>query len=159
MPYGPRWRMHRKLFNDFISASTVKDHDINLAKVVSDFLVNLHRKPDGFREHIHLCVVCSLVMLTHLTLNATSRLTGSLALSISYGIHTDTMDNEFIRMYEEMWEGARQALIPGTFLVDVIPFRRPDLLSMDFRRAITCHSQVSTSMVPWCAIPRICKQS
>ena len=132
--------MHRKLLNDFISASTVKDHDINLAKVVSDFLVNLHRKPEMFREHIHLCVVDSLVMPTQLSPNATSRLTGSLALSISYGIQADTMDNEFIRMYEEMWEGARRALVPGAFLIDVLPFRRPDLLSVGLRKTITCHS-------------------
>lgn len=159
MPYGPRWRVHRKLFNDFISASTVKDHDVNQAKVVSDFLVNLHRKPETFREHIHLSVVYSLTMATRLTLNATFRLTGSLALSIAYGIRADTLDNEFLRMYEEMLGAAREALVPGTFIVDVLPLRKPDHLSMDFCRAVSCHSQVFTFMVPWCAIPRDCSQN
>ena len=56
MPYGPRWRTHRKLFNDFISVSTVKDYDAHLIKVVSKLLVNLHRKPDDFAEHLDLCV-------------------------------------------------------------------------------------------------------
>ena len=54
MPYGPRWRVHRKLFNDFISPSTTKDYDVNQDKVVSYLLVNLHQKPEMFREHIHL---------------------------------------------------------------------------------------------------------
>ena len=61
-----------------------------------------------------------------LTSNATSRLTGSLALSIAYGIRADTPDNEFICMYEEALEAAREALVPGTFLVDVLPLREPD---------------------------------
>ncbi|KAF9783497.1 cytochrome P450 [Thelephora terrestris] len=105
MPYGPRWRMHRKLFNDFISASTAKDHDVNQAKVVSDLLINLHREPETFREHINL-------------------LTGSLALSIAYGIRADTPHNEFILMYEKMLKTAQEGLVPGTFLVDMFPFLR-----------------------------------
>ena len=135
MPYGPRWRTHRKLFNDFISLSTAKDHDVNQVKVVSDLLVNLHRKPEEFKEHIRLYVVYPPAMLTRLTSGAASRLTGSLALSIAYGIRADTLDNEFICMYEEMFEGARKATVPGSFLVDVLPFRAPNPLSLDRGRA------------------------
>ncbi|KAF9783495.1 cytochrome P450 [Thelephora terrestris] len=102
MPYGPRWRMHRKLLNEFVSPSTSKDHDVNQVKVVSDFIINLHRKPESFREHIHL-------------------LTSSLALSIAYGIRADSLDNEIVRAYEEMLGAARKALIPGSFFVDVLP--------------------------------------
>jgi len=54
MPYGPRWRIHRKLLHDFINTSTIKDYDGNQVKAVSNFLVNLRRKPEAFREHIHL---------------------------------------------------------------------------------------------------------
>ena len=133
MPYGPRWRTHRKLFNDFISPSTTKDYDVNQVKVVSDLLGNLHRKPEMFREHIHLCVIHPLAMLSCLIPSATSRLTGSLALSIAYGIRADALDNEFIRAFEELWEPARKALIPGTFLVDIIPPRVPYPLRMDVR--------------------------
>ena len=159
MPYGPRWRTHRKLFNDFISVSTVKNHDVKQVKVVSDLLINLHRKPEMFREHIHLCVIHPLAMLTRLIPSATSRLAGSLALSIAYGIWAGTLDNEFICMFEEMWEPARKAVVPGTFLVDIIPLRGSYPSCMDFGREITCRSQVSTFMVPWCAVPRAREQS
>ena len=60
MPYGPRWRTHRKLFNDFVSVSTVKNYDAYIIKVVSKLLVNLHRKPDDFAEHIDLYALHSL---------------------------------------------------------------------------------------------------
>ena len=159
MPYGSRWRTHRKLFNDFISASTVKDHDVNQVKVVSDLLINLHRKPGMFRKHIHLCVVYPLAMLIRLIQSATSRLTRSLALSIAYGIRAGTLNNEFIRMFDEMWEPARKAVVPGAFLVDIIPLRGHYPLRMDFGREMTCRSQVSTFMVPWCAVSRDREQS
>ena len=129
--------MHRKLFTDFIGPSTLKDHDVNLVRVVSNFLVNLHRQPETFREHIHLYVVHTLAMLTRPTPTTTYRLTGSLALSIAYGIRADTPDNEFVRMYEEVLAVAREALLPGAFLVDVFPPRGPDSLSMDCGSART----------------------
>lgn len=103
MPYGPRWRVHRKLFHDFINISTVKDHDVNQIKVVSNFLINLHKRPEAFSEHIEL-------------------LTGSFALSIAYGIQADTPDNEFLRAYKDMLEGVTEATVPGAFLVDILPF-------------------------------------
>ena len=53
MRYGPRWRMHRKLFNEFFNASTANRYDVNQVRAVSDFLVYLHGRPKGFREHIH----------------------------------------------------------------------------------------------------------
>ena len=54
MHYGPRWRMHRKLFNEFLNISAVKKYDVNQVRGVSDFLVNLYQRPKDFREHIHL---------------------------------------------------------------------------------------------------------
>lgn len=56
MPYGQRWRTHRKLFHDFINLSTVDNYDVNQVKVVSTFLVNLHRNPEAFKEHVYLCI-------------------------------------------------------------------------------------------------------
>jgi hypothetical protein len=56
MPYGPRWRAHRKLFHEFIDVSTVKNYDVNQVKAVSNFLINLYQTPGAFRKHINLCV-------------------------------------------------------------------------------------------------------
>ena len=66
MPYGPRWRTHRKLFHEFIDISTVKNHDVNQVKAVSNFLINLYQKPGSFREHIHLCAPHSRALLINL---------------------------------------------------------------------------------------------
>ena len=63
------------------------------------------------------------MILIHSIYNTTSRLTGSLALSIAYGIEADTKDNEFFRLNREMLHDFDEACVPGTFLVDVLPFR------------------------------------
>ena len=67
----------------------------------------------------------------------TCRLTGSLALSIAYGIQADTPDNEFFHMFEEAVEEGNEASVPGAFLVDVIPLRESHPLSMGCGRTLT----------------------
>ena len=66
MPYGPRWRAHRKLFHEFIDVSTVKNYDVNQVKAVSNFLINLYQTPGAFREHINLCAPHFRAMLIRL---------------------------------------------------------------------------------------------
>ena len=131
MPYGPRWRAHRKLFNDFINASMTKDHDPHQVKVVLNLLANLHQKPKDFRDHIHLFALPSLVVSTRLAYSALSRLNGSLALSISYGIEADSVDNEFLRLYTTMLEKVEIASVPGAFFVDIFPLRGSNQLDME----------------------------
>jgi hypothetical protein len=123
MPYGPRWRTHRKLINDFINVSTTNNYDANQVKAISDFLVNLHQSPEVFREHTNLCVSNPFIVLTRSIHEAKFRLTTSLALSIAYGIQADTPDNEFVRLYKEMTDEMTEASVPGTFFVDIFPLR------------------------------------
>jgi hypothetical protein len=76
-------------------------------------------------------------MLTYLGYDGAPRLTGSLALSIAYGIQADTPDNEFFRRFQAALEGMNEASVPGTFLVDVLPLRGSNPLSMDCERMLT----------------------
>lgn len=62
-------------------------------------------------------------MLIYLTHHAAFSLTGSLALSIAYGIEADTPENEFFCMYKGVMEAVSEASVPGTFIVDVLPLR------------------------------------
>ena len=63
MPYGLRWRTHRRLFHEFINISTVENYDVDQLKAVSNFLVNLHREPKAFRDHVELCAFSYLLAL------------------------------------------------------------------------------------------------
>ena len=130
IPYGPWWRAHRKLFNDFINPSRTSDYDANQVKVVSDFLVNLHRKPEAFKEHISLCAPPVSVVFTRSAYGTTLSLTGSLALSVAYGIQVETPENEFFCRYTNSLKVSNEALVPGTFIVDILPFRELNHLSI-----------------------------
>lgn len=76
-------------------------------------------------------------MITCSIYDATRRLTGSLALSIAYGIQADTPDNEFFRMFTEMMDAMSEALVPGAFFVDIFPLRESNHLSTVRSRALT----------------------
>lgn len=65
------------------------------------------------------------------------RLTGSLALSIAYGIQVENKDNEFFRMYKELSADAGQAMVLGAFLVDIIPPRGCNRLNMACGKVLT----------------------
>lgn len=66
--------------------------------------------------------------------NVTYRFTGSLALSIAYGMQVDTTDNEFFRMFKELSAEAGEAMVLGAFLVDILPPRRCNYLNMAYGR-------------------------
>ena len=135
MRYGPRWRTHRKLFNDFINLSTVDRYDVNQVKAVSNFLVNLLRNPEALREHINLYISFHLIsVLACSPYDVKPRLTGSLALSIAYGIQADAPDNEFFCMYKLLLGAMNQVFVPGSFAVDILPFRGSYHLSTSVRR-------------------------
>ena len=65
------------------------------------------------------------------------RLTGSLALSIAYGIQADSINNNFFRMFRELSAQAGEAMVLGAFLVDILPPRRFDRLNTADWRALT----------------------
>ena len=64
--------------------------------------------------------------------STTSRITGSLALSIAYGIQADTPDDKYLRLFREMMRSFTEASVPGTFVVDVLPFRESNHLNVGY---------------------------
>lgn len=126
MRYGPHWRMHRKLFNEFFNVSAAKEYDVNQIRVISDFLVHLHQRPRDFRGHIRQQVSPTPANPLYSANPSAVSLTASLSLSISYGIQADTTDNKFTRLFEELLAGVKQTAIPGAFFVDAVPLREYD---------------------------------
>ena len=81
--------------------------------------------------------------------DAIHRLTGSLALSIAYGIEAENPDNEFFRMYHDVLGAISEALVPGTFLVDVFPLRGSSRLNVDCWRALPNGSLTVKYLPSW----------
>ena len=102
--YGEKWRTYRRLFHEFFNIATVGKYDENQNKTVSRLLKNLSECPADFHQHIQLA-------------------TGSLALSIAYGIQVDSVENPYFHVAEEATESLQAALVPGAFPVEFLPFR------------------------------------
>ena len=84
-------------------------YDENQNKTTSRLLKDLGERPEDFHKHIQLA-------------------TGSLALSIAYGIQVDSVDNPYFHVAEEATESLQAALVPGAFPVEFLPIRALSLL-------------------------------
>ena len=102
--YGQRWRTHRRLFHQFFNIATADRYDEDQRKAASRLLKNLGDNPTDFHHHIQLA-------------------TGSLALSISYGIRVDSPQNPYFSTTEDALDKIQAALVPGAFPVEFLPFR------------------------------------
>ncbi|CCM05472.1 uncharacterized protein FIBRA_07693 [Fibroporia radiculosa] len=105
IPYGQRYRMYRKYLRNAISTNSLSEHWAYLEDQSANLLEALLRNPDGFREHIRRSV-------------------GAVALRLSYGFqHEDGIDH-YINLADELAQITREALEPGRWLVDSLPWLR-----------------------------------
>ena len=102
--YGQRWRTHRRLFHQFFNIAAADRYDEDQRKAVSRLLKNLGDDPADFHHHIQLA-------------------TGSLALSITYGIRVDSSKNSYFSTAEDALDKLQAAQVPGAFPVESLPFR------------------------------------
>ena len=102
--YGERWRTHRWLFHQFFNIAKADRYDEDQRRAASRLLRNLGDNPADFRHHVQLA-------------------TGSLALSITYGIRVDSPKNLYFNMAEDLVEKLGEAQVPGAFPVEFLPFR------------------------------------
>ncbi|KAF9786299.1 cytochrome P450 [Thelephora terrestris] len=102
MHYGTTWRNHRRLFHRFFNISVADQFDDKIHKAVNVFLRRLAESPERFLKHVHF-------------------LTGSLTLSIAYGVDIESESDRFYAASEEAMSAVQVALLPGSFLVDAFP--------------------------------------
>ncbi|KIJ94934.1 hypothetical protein K443DRAFT_11723 [Laccaria amethystina LaAM-08-1] len=103
MPYGIMWRRHRRAFHEHFHANTVHRYLPIQVKETQAFLRRLLKTPQNFMHHIR-------------------HIFGSTIMSITYGLPVLESDDPYITLAEEVLQGASEAGIPGTFLVDLLPF-------------------------------------
>ncbi|KIK81856.1 hypothetical protein PAXRUDRAFT_832576 [Paxillus rubicundulus Ve08.2h10] len=97
----PSWKKQRKVAHLALSPEVVRTYDLvgdNVAKYVDSLLEN----PDDFASQLRLA-------------------TGRIIMSVTYGLPVDTPDDLYITHAESTMEMIGKAMVPGTFLVDLIP--------------------------------------
>ncbi|GJE99700.1 cytochrome P450 [Phanerochaete sordida] len=101
--YGPEWRDGRKAAESQFNAHVVQRYRPALMLEVSRFLDRIRANPDTWRKHLKL-------------------LAGGLIMSVGYGIDVQEESDPYLTAAEHTSECFQKALVPGTYLVDVLHF-------------------------------------
>lgn len=134
-PYGPEWRDSRKAFQRVFHPNTVSRFRPREVVEARKLLCRLLRAPDDFMAHLRLT-------------------TGSLSLSIAYGIETQEENDPYIMHAERTLEAANAAMVPGAFLVDVFPAQWMPGASFKTKARIWKYSSLWTLNTPWEVVKR-----
>ena len=137
--YGERWRRYRRLFHEFFNVATVKRYDEDQRIALSRLLKNLSENPADFRHHVQLA-------------------TGTLALSITYGIRVDSAENPYFRAAQGTIEILEESQVPGAFPVELLPFREPSLIQRPPRHITELNptgSSLRSVLAPWGRYPQL----
>ncbi|KAF8994708.1 cytochrome P450 [Cyathus striatus] len=103
MDYGDKWRHYRKLMHQHFSAVAVKDfrpHDI---RAVRGLIKRLLGGPEDIVKEMR-------------------QMAGESIMSITYGIDAQSSNVTFMELAEAAMHPLHEALSPGAFLVDTIPW-------------------------------------
>ncbi|KAF5315270.1 hypothetical protein D9619_007192 [Psilocybe cf. subviscida] len=105
MPYGPRWRRSRRLFQQAFKKVTSPTFRPEQTRKVNDMLYSLLTSPDDFRDH-------------------TKFMAAATSMSITYGYDIKANNDHFVNLAESAAAGFSSAILPGAALVNALPILR-----------------------------------
>ncbi|KAK7024506.1 hypothetical protein VNI00_016259 [Paramarasmius palmivorus] len=103
MEYGNDWKTHRRLFHQEFPQAETSKHDGEILKGNMALLNNMLHEPEYYRDHIR-------------------KMSGSIIISVTYGIDTLPHDDPHIDIAEKALDVFLNALNPGAFAVDSLPW-------------------------------------
>jgi cytochrome P450 len=121
MPYGERWRDHRRMLHRTFNLTLVSAYNSTQTEHMRSFLHKLYTSPKDFERHIQQCVVRHALFLS-LTFPS---LTSSLAVKVAYGHQIAEKDDPLASMAVEAVEFLLNSVFPGALAVNAIPARKP----------------------------------
>ncbi|EIW76051.1 cytochrome P450 [Coniophora puteana RWD-64-598 SS2] len=102
MPYGDRWKKHRKMFEKQFKPAVAPTYWPIQRKEAHALIRNLLDSPNDRQEHLRQ--------------NA-----ASVIMNVIYGIQIAPQNDRYIDIAEEALDGMAKAAAPGAFLVDILP--------------------------------------
>ncbi|KAF9451150.1 cytochrome P450 [Macrolepiota fuliginosa MF-IS2] len=103
MPYGEKWRSHRRLFQQHFSPKTLsRDQERTMEFVRKALMSNLYQDSRHVHDHVRGCM-------------------GGLSLSLTYGLPVLRNHDPLVQLSQETFSAAAGSVAPGRFLVNVVP--------------------------------------
>ncbi|KAK0500251.1 cytochrome P450 [Armillaria luteobubalina] len=101
MRYSDWWRMHRRMFHQYLQPRAVPAYNSVQIKATPVLLQQLNKSPDAFFHHVR-------------------HYAGSVIMKIIYGYDVDVNGDKFVELVDRALESARATVNNGTFLIDYI---------------------------------------
>ncbi|EIM81797.1 cytochrome P450 [Stereum hirsutum FP-91666 SS1] len=105
LPYGREWREQRRLAHVGLNATVVKKYHTTQEDLASIMLLDMLNTPEKFFDHVRLYAE-------------------RIILSVTYGLPIDVADNEYVTQAEETMHIISDAMVPGAFLCDLLPWMK-----------------------------------
>ncbi|EEB95853.1 hypothetical protein MPER_05113, partial [Moniliophthora perniciosa FA553] len=105
MPYGDRWRRHRKLFQEGLRDSAIAEYIPVQLEKTQEFLANLLKDPDNFRVHIQT-------------------LAAAIIIGVMYGHDVTSIEDHFVELAEKAFGPLSTLGSPSAMLVNTFPIMR-----------------------------------
>ncbi|KAI1782455.1 cytochrome P450 [Ganoderma leucocontextum] len=102
MPYGERWRQHRRAFNHAFSSKAIVQYQSIQLEVIHQLLGGLLRSPKALTRKLELAFA-------------------KIIMQIVYGIELHDEDNRYFNMVDRVRIIGEDILLPGRYPVDGIP--------------------------------------
>ncbi|OSD03862.1 cytochrome P450 [Trametes coccinea BRFM310] len=103
MPYGERFRKHRRWMHEAVGTKERLDAYRSIQqREVRNLLKNLLSSPERFIQHCHLYVA-------------------AIMLEIAYGKRVNSLDNQLVAVADRAISGINEAGTPGAMIVDFFP--------------------------------------
>ncbi|KAF9522725.1 cytochrome P450 [Crepidotus variabilis] len=103
--YGDTWRSHRRMFQQYFRPEVVRNYEGIQIQKNYDMLFQLLNDPENFMSHIR-------------------HSSGAIILSALYGLDVAVKNDPYVSIAKKAMDNLTQAMFPGTFLVNTIPFLR-----------------------------------
>ena len=121
LPYGDVWRASRRMFTKHFNPSNPNINQLREIIYVRRFLGQLLQNPSDFLQHVRTYVLIYHISSKHAIHFLRISLVGSTTLSMTYSINVRPYNDPYIKIAEEAVRAVAELLIPGAFLVDIIP--------------------------------------
>ncbi|KAG6825741.1 hypothetical protein H0H92_002603, partial [Tricholoma furcatifolium] len=120
IPFGRQWRLHRKFSRIALNRDMVKRYEGTLSGIANALTKALQQNPAAFTDHVRLYDMFILVYAhTHqFTIDSAA---GQVIMSTIYGIDVRSAEDQYISAAEAAMDVISKAVLPGAFLVDLIP--------------------------------------
>ena len=121
MPYGPEWRLCRKLLHEQFNQHEVAYYATQQEARTRMLLQDLLRAPGDFRPHVQQWVIDCQSRCLH-SANASARWAARILVDIGYGIDIGD-DSSYIALAKRVADYFSLGIEPFGWLVDIFPIR------------------------------------